>query len=244
MKNKLDEWYKSRESAASMWGQQSTQAEAVESSHVGRLKHLVQFLVSYPVFHAMFEALMLIYRIGYMFEHVAHFSPFLHLQRLVVQRMSMMDMLQQIKTPFRDQLQRKITNNEMGLMMKLMKTGRNLVQLGLDSIKYFLLASVFSFRFMDWWYSSDTSAAVRPKVLVVPPPSIPAPVHQNGIVLPEDRSLCGLCNTKRKNSAATPSGYVFCFQCIFDHVEVNEHCPVTHWPLTHAGIRKIWEDNG
>jgi len=244
MKNKLDEWYKSRESAASMWVQHSTQAEAVETSNVGRLRHLVKSVASYPAFHSMFEALMLIYRVGYMFEHVAYFSPFLHAQQLVVQRMSMMDILQQNKTSFREQLQRKIAKNDMGLLMKLLKTGRNLVHLGLDSIKYFLLASVFSFRFLDWWYSSDTSAAIRPKVLVVPPPSTPASVHKNGIALPEDRSLCGLCNTKRKNAAATPSGFVFCFQCIFDYVEVNEHCPVTHWPMTHAGIRKIWEDNG
>ena len=153
--------------------------------------------------------------------------------------MSLADQLAQ--PSFRSQLARRIRENEMGLGMRLLQTGQNLAQMGLDSIKYMLLMSVFGFRFMDWWYTSDNNAVARPKMAVVPAPTAASPRHPEGVLLPQDRSLCGLCNQPRTNAAATPTGFVFCYPCIFAYAGEHGRCPVTHCRMQQGAIRRVYE---
>jgi len=260
-KEKLDDWYNEELEASdsTSWRYHARQAaaraaeaegagEEGEGHEVGlggvqlaQLKEKLRgWLVRlYPVLHAVFEAVVLLYRLRYMFDYGNHFHPFLHAQGLVVQRMSMHDQLAQ--PSFRDQLQRRVRENEMGLGMRLLQTSQKAAQMGLDSIKYMLLMSVFGFRFMDWWYSSDTNAAVRPKMQLVPAPKAAPPPHPDGIQLPEDRTLCGLCNQQRTNPAATPTGFVFCYPCIFAYTGEHGLCPVTHCRMQQGSIRRVYE---
>jgi len=178
-KEKLDRSYTNQVEAANASGWQNTNQVpgnntqlATNSTWASIQSRLLPLFVQwYPVAHALFEGTVFIYRLRYMFEHSPYFSPFLHAQGQVVQRLSPQDMLRNSHSSLREQLQWKIRNSEMGPLMRAFQAAQQIVKLGLDSFKYMLLASVFGFRFLDWWYSSETSESIKPKVIAVPPPA-------------------------------------------------------------------------
>ena len=51
---------------------------------------------------------------------------------------------------------------------------------------------------------------------------------------------CPLCGKGRVNPAALPSGYVFCYACVFEWVEERGGCPVTGERCGVEDIRKIY----
>ena len=55
-----------------------------------------------------------------------------------------------------------------------------------------------------------------------------------------DRNECPLCHRLRTNPALLPSGYVFCYPCIYAHVEEHQQCPVTLVPAQLDDIRKLY----
>ena len=59
---------------------------------------------------------------------------------------------------------------------------------------------------------------------------------------PTDPSLCPLCRKDRVNHTLIPSGYVFCYPCIYNHVQNHETCPVTNQRTTPDQLRKIYPD--
>jgi peroxin-12 len=60
--------------------------------------------------------------------------------------------------------------------------------------------------------------------------------------LPSDRTVCPLCQGERRNPTCIPSGYVFCYACIFDHVAAHGACPVTRLPCTKEQLRKLYDN--
>ncbi|PHJ17575.1 pex2 pex12 amino terminal region protein [Cystoisospora suis] len=62
-----------------------------------------------------------------------------------------------------------------------------------------------------------------------------------GILLPQDESLCPLCRKPRSNPACIPSGYVFCYRCIVMYVRSHGYCPVTKLRVLEPHIRRIYE---
>ena len=105
--------------------------------------------------------------------------------------------------------------------------------------------SAVLFKFVEWWHSPAnagareramrqmrTSASTPP-----PPPSCPSGVRplqgrgQNG--------RCELCGRTRRNPAASSSGAVFCYACIFGYVREHGTCPATGMPCKTNQIRRL-----
>ncbi|RVW60637.1 Peroxisome biogenesis protein 12 [Vitis vinifera] len=77
----------------------------------------------------------------------------------------------------------------------------------LDYAQTGLIAAVFFFKMMEWWYQSAEERMSAPTVA------------KEGIPLPSDRTICPLCSQKRTNpSVVAVSGFVFCYACIFKYV--------------------------
>ena len=133
----------------------------------------------------------------------------------------------------------------------------------LDYAPYILPLSVFLFRFLEWWYTENRLPP--PSVPTPPPPSAPkvlpyltlSPPNNKGVLtrfatfqsavggikLPTNKRLCPICNKERTNPAMIPSGFVFCYPCIFNYIESHNTCPVTLLPVTVDQVRKIYEPN-
>ncbi|KAF3544020.1 hypothetical protein DY000_02003591 [Brassica cretica] len=113
----------------------------------------------------------------------------------------------------------------------------------LDYAQTGLIAAVFIFKMMEWWYQSAEERLTAPTVYPPPPPP-PAPkVAKEGIPLPPDSSLCALCLQKRANpSVVTVSGFVFCYACVFKYVTKYKRCPVTLIRASVDQIRRLFHD--
>ncbi|XP_021738041.1 peroxisome biogenesis protein 12 isoform X2 [Chenopodium quinoa] len=113
----------------------------------------------------------------------------------------------------------------------------------LDYSQTGLIAAVFVFKMMEWWYQSAEERMSAPTIYPPPPPP-PAPkAAKEGIPLPSDRTVCPLCSERRANpSVVTVSGFVFCYGCIFKYVSQYKLCPVTLIPAEVEDIRRLFHD--
>jgi len=115
-------------------------------------------------------------------------------------------------------------------------------QLLFDSLRLLLPTAIFFVKFLEWWYSPGSPArsfATSPLGPAVPPPRM-LPPHPKGI--PIDGSSygqCPICHFQIKNATALPSGYVFCYRCVYDQVEKHAQCPVTLLPAKVWQLRKV-----
>ncbi|KAJ3291732.1 ubiquitin-protein ligase peroxin 12 [Rhizoclosmatium sp. JEL0117] len=109
------------------------------------------------------------------------------------------------------------------------------------STSYLVPASIFLFRFSEWWYQNQFDSLARTQEPIPPPPPSIEP-HPDGTPLPEDASFCPLCVSELKNPSMLSSGYVFCYPCIYRYVERHRECPVTKIPVFGGGacVRKLY----
>ncbi|CAN8260471.1 unnamed protein product [Cochlearia groenlandica] len=199
--------------------------------------------VCYPWIHASSEGLSFTYQLLYLLDATGFYS--LGLQALGIQvcratGKELMDTSSRIS---------KIRNNERDRLRGppwLKKVQGALLSCSytvLDYAQTGLIASVFIFKMMEWWYQSAEERLSAPTVYPPPPPP-PAPrVAKEGIPLPTDRTLCALCLQKRANpSVVTVSGFVFCYSCVFKYVSKYKRCPVTLIPASVDQIRRLFHD--
>ncbi|CAG8823898.1 22266_t:CDS:2, partial [Racocetra persica] len=73
----------------------------------------------------------------------------------------------------------------------------------------------------------------------IQPPDIILP-DPRGIPLPESPNICPLCVSQLMNPTAIPSGYVFCYTCIFHYVEEFNRCPITLIKIGTDELRKVY----
>lgn len=98
----------------------------------------------------------------------------------------------------------------------------------MDYAQSALIAAVIGFKLTEWWYGAAEERVVNATTLPVPPPPPRPPPHPNGIALPENTDLCPLCRKVIRNPAVlTSSGYVFCYACLYAHVDRYGDCPVS-----------------
>jgi peroxin-12 len=111
-----------------------------------------------------------------------------------------------------------------------------------------LMVGIGCYKFLEWMYSDEGSAAIKIRHTgadaPVPPPPLPPAFAGNASVRMStlDASTCPICQKRRVNPAASVSGFVFCYPCIYRHVEENGECPVTQIPCDVASIVKIYDD--
>jgi len=195
------------------------------------------FLTVYPYMNAVYEGLFFIYQLLYLYDKTKYYTPFLHLQRIAMRRLTLQDMESQENSRIQRRLSR-LRGLDKYPLAPLLRGFVNFGNTVLDYSKYILPASLFFFKFLEWWYSENRTATPS---LPIPPPPPRLQKAPEGLELPADTTLCPLCLNPRTNPAISASGYAFCYPCIFAYVQKHERCPVTFLPTTQSQIRKIYE---
>ncbi|KAJ2751826.1 ubiquitin-protein ligase peroxin 12 [Coemansia pectinata] len=261
VKGRLDQYYEriSGGDAARLLGSSFAQAEqnedpspetataAAGSDLYGLRRRLMSWRLSlkrmfklcYPHANFMYHAATALYYIAYMFDRTDYNSPWLHMLGLQVRRLSAAD--------YRAMNERGSATSDLAAPANgsPIRFARNMVAHlltgGLDFLKVLLPLSIFFYRFLEWWHRSD----FHKKAQMTPPPPPPMPLkpHPEGLSVPEDQTLCPICNEPRTNPAAAPSGYVYCYPCIFNHISDKHTCPVTLAAAHVNGIRKLYSDS-
>eukprot|EP01112_Ceratiomyxa_fruticulosa_P010003 TRINITY_DN2625_c0_g3_i1.p1 TRINITY_DN2625_c0_g3~~TRINITY_DN2625_c0_g3_i1.p1 ORF type:complete len:417 (-),score=92.57 TRINITY_DN2625_c0_g3_i1:115-1266(-) len=192
------------------------------------------FLKVWPWLNALYEGSFFAYQLLYLYDGTQYYTPFYHLQKITMRRLTVSDIEEQRMARETRRLQRimSIRNLPAAGALRLLMQGVNLF---LDYSRYIFPAMIFFFKFIEWWYSENR---ITQPPLPIPPPPIPP---QTKIMLPTDKTLCPLCSRTRNNPAMSSSGYVFCYPCIFNYVSLYQRCPVTFIPTTQQQIRKIYE---
>ena len=112
----------------------------------------------------------------------------------------------------------------------------------LDSLRILLPTAIFFVKFLEWWYSPSSPAralTISPLGPSGPPPQM-LPPHPQGVRVDHTKyGVCPLCQSTLANPTALPSGYVFCYRCIYDHTQKQGKCPVTLQPVRVWQLRKV-----
>ncbi|KAL1915311.1 uncharacterized protein VTP21DRAFT_6769 [Calcarisporiella thermophila] len=242
-KSKLDELYEriSGGAGARLFGEtfspdEQEEEELLDPQTTARRRLLIQlkrvFRLVYPLINAAYNGLILIHYIGYLFNKTDYYQPWLKWIGIEIKRMSFADYLDRMMQKAQTAI--SITNPAAspslirwafrGTMWTLSQT--------LDLLKVVLPMSIFFFKFLEWWYGSEFARTGLRGMgangsATIPPPE-PIKPDPEGTSLPSTPNTCPLC-LKRPivNPTALPSGYVFCFNCAFRHVEKHFTCPVT-----------------
>ena len=64
-----------------------------------------------------------------------------------------------------------------------------------------------------------------------------------GCIIPTNSNNCPICRKKRVNPCAASSGYVFCYLCLFNSVQLSPFCPVSGISCTESEILRLYEEN-
>ncbi|KAI5058088.1 hypothetical protein GOP47_0026892 [Adiantum capillus-veneris] len=198
----------------------------------------------YPWIHATQEGLSFSYQLLYLLDATHFYTLALQIMGLHVCRASgqeLMDASSQIAERRNREFERlRGPRLAQAFQRAALKTLYNT----LDFAQTGLIASVFLFKMMEWWYQSAEERVTAPTMYPAPPPP-PAPkVAEKGIPLPKDKRVCPLCMKKRTNPAlVASSGFVFCYPCIFSYVSQYNRCPVTLVPAAANQIRRLFYDS-
>lgn len=151
---------------------------------------------------------------------------------------------QQTQAAYREQLLSKLEGS--GIVNRV----RRLLLKGswatLDHSYVLLILGVAGYKFLEWMYSEEGVAAKMRMTgtdAPIPPPPLPPQFSGNALLMSGlDASTCGICRKPRVNPGMAPSGYVFCYPCIYHYVEQHGECPVTQMKCDLAAITKIYDD--
>jgi hypothetical protein len=155
----------------------------------------------------------------------------MHFFKLAVRRLSMNDLV-----ALQQRIRENMQTSQTGVLSRIMFTIA-------DYAKFFLLFGVILFKLLEWWYASEDQIRAHNKLPIPPPPEPLVPTSNSDVRLPLSNKLCPLCRKIRTNPACIPSGYVFCYPCIFEFVSRNSRCPLTSQKCSVDVIRTIYETN-
>jgi hypothetical protein len=97
----------------------------------------------------------------------------------------------------------------------------------------------------------------------IPPPSEPSIIERDNLIdPPDDPNICGLCMSTHRNPCVSTGGYVFCYNCLINHIHENpiisdkndissdksrdgeeaSYCPITGIPCRESDIIWLYEN--
>ncbi|CAG8667447.1 14783_t:CDS:10, partial [Funneliformis caledonium] len=194
------------------------------------------FKIFYPWLNAFYHGSNLLYNILYLYDKTCYYTPWLRLMGIEIRRMTAQDYREQSER--RKNLPRNKLQSTTLLQISRYFSSLILSDL-LDFLKILLPMSIFFYRFLEWWYSSEYARQPgRVDGIDVPPPEIIAP-DPRGIPLPDTPNVCPICSNLLTNPTALSSGYVFCYLCISRHIEDYGRCPITLIKVEIDELRKI-----
>ncbi|CAG8461434.1 4298_t:CDS:2 [Diversispora eburnea] len=202
-----------------------------------RIRRLLRsiFRNFYPWVNALYYGSILIFNIFYLYDKTPYYTPWLKLMGIQIQRMSAQDYREHYI-----RIQRPPPNLQG--MTRIQATRyllSTILSRGFNFLKILLPMSIFFFKFLEWWYSSEFSKRAGGDDIEIPPPDMISP-DLRGIPLPESTNICPLCTDNLANPTAIPSGYVFCYTCIHHHVEEFGCCPVTLIKINIDELRRVY----
>lgn len=111
-----------------------------------------------------------------------------------------------------------------------------------NAASYGLETFAFSLQALQWWFTEGTKQTVNSGSLPPPPqqsPSLKVGFDSDGT------SACPICKQQLKiETVLLVSGYVFCYRCIWDVLNVEKKCPVTGIPATVDDLIRIYTKQG
>lgn len=287
------------------------------SAQLGRVQRARQWAlalvrVGFPYAKTLYQLWLLTYNVRYLFGKTPYWRPWLHLMRVDVRRVGPNDGPRLPLTPRKFP---SISRQPLKAIAKALSLAPGVVY---EALKYGLPASIFFFKFLEWWYGADNPRRRNPRASTgtsggagdsnethsqaLDSPA-PLPPHPKGILatnlsqcalteslpnyklphiytlsahlvdkLTEDdadnvaklpsakptlldtdkqqgvtrrrlvHNSCPLCGALPiNNPAVLPTGYVFCYTCIYSFLENRPVCPVTLTSIPDGkhGLRKV-----
>ncbi|KAK7061450.1 ankyrin repeat protein nuc-2 [Favolaschia claudopus] len=218
-------------------GLSSEAYDLIDQSRVQRDSGLWRrlFKTIYPWLNTSFELWLLVYNIAYLFGRTPFYRPWLSWIGTDLRRLGVEDFRASaaVKTPSTK------SNTPLAWIRRLIFASPQAL---FESLKLLLPTAIFFVKFLEWWYSPGSPArsfSTSPLGPAVPPPRM-LPPHPQGIPFnPQSYGKCPICLDPIKNATALPSGYVFCYRCVYDHVTKLGKCPVTLLPTRIWQARKV-----
>ena len=223
-------------------------------SDVGRLWKQGKYVKSmstalmkaFPMCYTSFEGVDLIYKLLYLLNMTQYYSLGLQFLGLRMARVSARDLsiARQEKARHRVTRMNQIDAQSHWSITRLIRRsllrGQYLVH---DNATTVLIFAVFAFKALEWWYTeAEEHAFSRQGQFPIPPPPPTMPAEGGQYVLPNDPSVCPICRKERKNpTMVSRSGYVFCYACVFKHVDDHGTCPVTGIDASNSDLRRIFK---
>ncbi|OOQ88427.1 Peroxisome assembly protein 12 [Penicillium brasilianum] len=152
----------------------------------------------YPSVNAAYYFSILAFNLAYLFDNTKYSSPFLWLIGTRIRRLGAADhraiaaVLDSKPAPGGNRSQRP-GSGLMGLL-----SPQNMYPQLLTSLRYFLPASIFALKFLEWWHASDFSRQLARKATEVL--DLPAPVV-SGLTNPAERRKSGQEEEKEKKAS-------------------------------------------
>jgi peroxin-12 len=230
---------------------------------------LARLRTVYPFLRASLSLTEVAFKIAYLTGRGRYFSPYLWSQGLVLGTVTADDERARAQRMVRTAVQSlRAHHGDRSIVSLLARTAAWARFQAHAHAHSMLPAALLALRLVSWWMAPDAStpgvhdgsglpaaggagASTAASAAVVPPPP-PAPaaiVDPCGDSLPHAPArgsaagACPICGGARRNPCVlAPSGFAFCFACVFDAVTDKGQCPVTGIPATTAQIRRIFED--
>ncbi|XP_072163764.1 peroxisome assembly protein 12-like [Diadema setosum] len=215
--------------------------EALDAGDRGRQKLRMYkrlYLAIYPYLHLSWESTIFVYQLRYLFRKTQVHSPFLKLAGVHLQYLSKEDM-----TDLSNESGLPLLPADSSLQSRLLHYFKRLVGVVAIAISNGLSVGVFFLQFLEWWYMSEDHhrSTLSATSLPIPEPPKEREPEFCQILLPQDVSLCPLCQKKRTNDTTLlTSGYVFCYPCIYTYVKKHSRCPVTRYPTETSHLVKLY----
>ncbi|ETO85091.1 hypothetical protein F444_01114 [Phytophthora nicotianae P1976] len=254
LKTKLDAYHK--ETAEQLARTSTTSGDGREQQMGNFLRRLRSFqylrtlkkgfVATYPFAHFAYEGSFFLYQWLYLFGDTPYFSPFLRFMKTVLVRVTPDDesVFRQNEVTYRQKVMEELAGP--GLFDRVRRLALRATWATLDHSYVLLLLGVAGYKFVEWMYSEEGVAAklrLTGTDAPIPPPPLPPQFSGQALTLATmDSTLCPLCKKKRVNPAMTLSGYVFCYMCIYHHLEQHGKCPITQINCEPATIVKIYDD--
>jgi peroxin-12 len=214
-----------------------------QNSNLDRIVSSIKslFLKIWPYCNAAYEGLFFLYMVLYLFKDAPFFSPLLHLQRIILQRVTTTDAIMQRRDMLIRRLKTIYKLRARGTLWRVLEYVLRIGYTISDYSTYVLLGIAFLFKFFEWWYASENQLKGQITVVIPPPPRPPVKADR-GIELPQDITLCPLCSKTRVNpTLLSVSGHAYCYSCIHQYVSTHHKCPYTRIPATLDHLRRVYE---
>jgi peroxin-12 len=190
-----------------------------------------QFVRWYPYLRKSVGFLEAMYQLAFCLGRTQYFSLWHHVWKYNVVRH-----VPPPETPFNagGQLATEMLNRPNTVRKKAMAWGAAAVQ-------YSVIVGVLGFKFFEWWYTPEVQELAQQSSTETAPPPPPIELFKPSIVPIDTASVaCPLCKEICTNMAACPSGFVYCYPCVYAYVEEHGRTPQGGLPCTTNDIRKCW----